>query len=122
MTQLALFADPEPAPPPEPRYPDPRPWPPIPPTPWPQPCTAPAAPGTPNGCRVCGIGQREHGQRWYPVQGWHGWIAPDDAMRLARMRARRRAREAVGIAIAQGAVLSLLLLVYVAWLPTTVWS
>lgn len=47
---------------------------------------------TPNGCRWCGIEQREHMQRWKPPAGWHKWEAPTDVQRLARMRARREAR------------------------------
>lgn len=47
----------------------------------------------PNGCAACGVDRQDHLQRWAPGFGWHGWIAPDDATRKARMLARRRARK-----------------------------
>ncbi len=45
----------------------------------------------PNGCRFCGVLERGHGRRY---DGRHprdarGFSAPDDALRLLRMRARR---------------------------------
>ena len=49
-------------------------------------------PPTPDGCRWCGYDQYGHCQRWVPGRGFHGWTAPTDAQRLARMRARRAAR------------------------------
>lgn len=48
----------------------------------------------PNACRHCGVAEREHYQRWTAEAQWHGWTAPTDAQRLARMRARREARHA----------------------------
>ncbi len=48
----------------------------------------------PNACRHCGIGEREHYQRWTAEARWHGWAAPTDAQRLARMLARREGRHA----------------------------
>ncbi|GAB3156512.1 hypothetical protein GCM10027258_63060 [Amycolatopsis stemonae] len=45
----------------------------------------------PNGCRWCGIGQREHGGQWIDPVGWHSWGAPSNAQRLERMKARRAA-------------------------------
>jgi len=46
----------------------------------------------PNGCRFCGIDQRDHMQRWSKSIGWHQWDQPTNAQILARMRARRAAR------------------------------
>lgn len=48
----------------------------------------------PNGCAFCGAARRMHCQRWSLGVGWHGWAAPTDAQRLARMLARRNARSA----------------------------
>jgi hypothetical protein len=48
----------------------------------------------PNGCAECGIGRRQHFQRWRMGVGRHGWTEPTDAQRLARMLARRNARRA----------------------------
>jgi hypothetical protein len=50
----------------------------------------------PNGCRHCGIPEREHVQRWKPAVGWHKWAAPTDSQRLQRMRARGVARTLCG--------------------------
>jgi hypothetical protein len=44
---------------------------------------------TPDGCRHCGIPEREHLQRWHAEAGWHPWTEPTDEQRLERMRARR---------------------------------
>lgn len=44
---------------------------------------------TPNGCRWCGLEEREHYRRWKPLVGWHYWVAPTDEQRKQRMRARR---------------------------------
>jgi hypothetical protein len=46
----------------------------------------------PNGCRYCGFEQRQHPTMWKPSVGWHRWIAPTDAQRLSRMKARRTKR------------------------------
>lgn len=49
----------------------------------------------PNGCRWCGTDRQIHAQRWHPdagENGWHGWTAPTNEQRLARIRARREAR------------------------------
>jgi hypothetical protein len=46
----------------------------------------------PGGCRWCGVPERDHCWRWTSAAGWHQWIAPADAQRLARMRTRRAAR------------------------------
>lgn len=43
----------------------------------------------PNGCRWCGVDYQVHCQRAHVDVGIHGWVAPTDAQRLARMRARR---------------------------------
>jgi hypothetical protein len=45
-----------------------------------------------NGCRWCGIDQRDHMQRWKPPVGWHQHEAPTPAQIKARMLARRAAR------------------------------
>ncbi|GGM93454.1 hypothetical protein GCM10011609_33720 [Lentzea pudingi] len=45
---------------------------------------------TPNGCRWCGVVQREHARRWTPPTGWHQWEPPTDEQRKHRMLARRR--------------------------------
>ena len=57
-------------------------------------------PYDPDGCRLCGVPQRPSttngfshgGSRWIDGAGYHLWLAPTDAQRLARMRARRAAR------------------------------
>jgi hypothetical protein len=46
----------------------------------------------PGGCRHCGLEKHGHFQRWTSEARWHGWTAPTDVQRLARMRARRTAR------------------------------
>ncbi len=43
----------------------------------------------PQGCRHCGIDQREHMQRWVIGIGWHTWTVPTVAQIKERMRARR---------------------------------
>lgn len=49
----------------------------------------------PGGCRYCGIDKQTH----YSVAaspergGWHQWVEPTDEQRLARMKARRAAKE-----------------------------
>ncbi|MFC4014681.1 hypothetical protein ACFOY2_46175 [Nonomuraea purpurea] len=43
----------------------------------------------PNGCRMCGIEQRDHCSRYKTGTGWHYWVDPGDALRKARMLARR---------------------------------
>ncbi len=53
---------------------------------------------TPDGCAYCGVEQRSHG-RWYVAgYGEHTYCAPTAKVRLARMRARRRAASPVGTA------------------------
>jgi hypothetical protein len=51
----------------------------------------------PNGCALCGVIEREHCQHYY---GLHfgadrprGYVIPDDALRLKRMKARRMLQE-----------------------------
>lgn len=44
----------------------------------------------PGGCRWCGVGEREHMQRWKPSVGWHKWEAPTLEQRKERMIERRR--------------------------------
>jgi len=46
----------------------------------------------PNGCAACGAGKDDHLQRHDLQLGWHGWIAPRNETRFARMLARRAAR------------------------------
>lgn len=46
----------------------------------------------PNGCAACGAGKDLHAQRPHPEVGMHGWIAPRNETRKARMLARRSAR------------------------------
>lgn len=47
----------------------------------------------PDSCAVCSWPQRQHVQVWHGVgYGWEGYRAPDDALRLARMRLRARMR------------------------------
>lgn len=48
----------------------------------------------PGGCRHCGIDKHGHHQRWAPDVKWHGWTAPTTEQALARLRARRAAKEA----------------------------
>jgi hypothetical protein len=50
----------------------------------------------PNGCAACGVIEREHCQHYY---GLHfgpdrprGYVMPDDALRLKRMKVRRMLR------------------------------
>ncbi len=44
----------------------------------------------PNTCRYCGYEQRSHGNYWVRSIGWHLWVEPTNAQRLARMKARRK--------------------------------
>jgi hypothetical protein len=46
-------------------------------------------PPNPDGCRWCGVAEREHCGRWTNGAGWHQWTQPTSTQRLARMRARR---------------------------------
>ncbi|MFE0800111.1 hypothetical protein [Streptomyces sp. NPDC058812] len=46
----------------------------------------------PSGCRICGIDEREHAQRWSKSVGWHQWTQPTQAQILRRMQDRRTAR------------------------------
>lgn len=60
-------------------------------------------PTTPNGCRWCGLPEREHYRQWKQPVGWHSWAAPTDGQRKERMLARRtqaRAADAVDEAAA----------------------
>lgn len=50
-------------------------------------------PPVPSGCRWCGAEQGGHGRRWSDAAGWHTWTAPTSAQVLARMKARRAARQ-----------------------------
>jgi hypothetical protein len=45
---------------------------------------------TPNGCRWCGVVEREHARQWKLPAGWHQWEPPTDEQRKTRMLARRR--------------------------------
>lgn len=51
----------------------------------------------PSGCRHCGIGQREHMQRWKPPVGWHAWTEPTWAQRRERILARHAADTAAAL-------------------------
>jgi len=46
----------------------------------------------PNGCAVCGEVADQHVQQWHHSVGWHRWIAPSNAQRLARLRRNRELR------------------------------
>jgi hypothetical protein len=50
----------------------------------------------PNGCRWCGIEDREHFQRWKPPVGWHQWVEPTPEQRKERILARRRRKTGSG--------------------------
>lgn len=52
----------------------------------------PTALSDPNACGACDAPKDTHAQRPHPDLGMHGWIAPDDETRKARMIARRTAR------------------------------
>jgi hypothetical protein len=43
----------------------------------------------PSACRYCGIGHREHAQRWTTEAGWHQWTPPTQQQIKDRMLARR---------------------------------
>ncbi|WP_043637410.1 hypothetical protein [Nonomuraea candida] len=43
----------------------------------------------PNGCLLCGVEEYGHGQQYKTGTGYHYWINPGDALRKARMLARR---------------------------------
>jgi hypothetical protein len=47
---------------------------------------------SPNGCRWCGVDERDHAQRWKPPVGWHRWVEPTSDQRKERMRERRDRR------------------------------
>jgi hypothetical protein len=49
-------------------------------------------PHPPSGCRWCGLGQREHFQRWHRNAKWHFWTPPTREQIKQRMQARRTAR------------------------------
>jgi hypothetical protein len=44
----------------------------------------------PMGCRWCGVQERGHAQRWVPSKGWHTYVHPTGAQRIARFKIRRR--------------------------------
>lgn len=46
----------------------------------------------PNACALCNEEERPHAQRWHWLVGWHGWVAPNDTLRLYRMMRIREAR------------------------------
>ncbi len=46
----------------------------------------------PSACRVCGLPERGHCQRWSKAVGWHKWLAPTQDQIKARMHARRARR------------------------------
>jgi hypothetical protein len=46
-------------------------------------------PPEPDACAACNTPQRSHYARWSPDVRWHGWIAPRNETRKARMLARR---------------------------------
>ena len=46
----------------------------------------------PNGCAECGVVERDHPWLWSPNVGWHRYLAPTNAHRLARMRRNRATR------------------------------
>ncbi|MFG3438365.1 hypothetical protein ACGF0J_14070 [Nonomuraea sp. NPDC047897] len=46
----------------------------------------------PNGCRWCGLAQRDHFQRWARSAGWHSWTQPTQQQIKQRMKARRTLR------------------------------
>lgn len=46
----------------------------------------------PNACRYCTFMEGYHPMVWAEEVGYHTYTAPDDALRLARMKARRVAR------------------------------
>jgi hypothetical protein len=48
----------------------------------------------PGGCRHCGADRQDHCQRYAPDVGRHGFVEPTDEQRLARLKARRNAKEA----------------------------
>ncbi|MFC8723684.1 hypothetical protein [Streptomyces bacillaris] len=49
-------------------------------------------PPEPWGCRWCGTPRRQHHARPSAAVGWHVWAEPTQAQRLARLRARAKAR------------------------------
>lgn len=49
-----------------------------------------------NACFACDLPEQGHARRWVPSRGWHMWIAPPNALRLSRMKARRAANAPVG--------------------------
>lgn len=46
----------------------------------------------PNACALCNEEKRPHANTWHWLVGWHTWVAPDNALRLARMLRIRQAR------------------------------
>lgn len=42
----------------------------------------------PNSCRVCGVSERYHTIEWSEEEGYHSYLAPDNALRLERMRGK----------------------------------
>lgn len=53
----------------------------------------------PNACALCGIPQREHGQRFHAGGNTRTYVMPDDATRLARMKLRHEQRKAEHVAL-----------------------
>ncbi|MDG4792115.1 hypothetical protein O7626_40585 [Micromonospora sp. WMMD1102] len=47
---------------------------------------------TPMGCRWCGVGQRDHGQRWVPGKDFHGYEPPTQKQINARLRVKYKSR------------------------------
>lgn len=46
----------------------------------------------PDGCAICGVPWRDHGQRWHPHAGFEVWAEPSLALRKDRIVARRNVR------------------------------
>lgn len=46
----------------------------------------------PNACALCNQGERGHGQTWHWLVGFHGWVEPNDTLRLYRMMKIREER------------------------------
>lgn len=43
----------------------------------------------PEGCEWCGVGRREHAQRWTAPYGWHTFLQPTRTTIERRMRLAR---------------------------------
>lgn len=44
----------------------------------------------PNSCTICGTSARFHGMSYTKTSGLHHYMMPNDALRLQRMKARRK--------------------------------